>query len=501
MDPFAASAPHDFNERLGDRGKPQLPPAAGFLALPISVALVESEAERAFLKFCRGAGMRPVQAPLVMNRKVLDTFAPRRDLIEARLSNDSLTDSSNEYEGLVLPPETTLDLLVRVASETETLTFPLHTSQLSRVYRAEALSENDPGRSRGFAQANIDIIRDKPVSFTQQCAEDVELVIRIHDALNAILEKIDKRSERIESPRTLFRISNRLLIEGISLTFGFHEHKDIQAIVVALDTVPRKTTYTEFESQLKLILGDKMQIGNLCISVKMASMLWELRKIEGNSKKIGLQLAKLDRTLSEISNGEGQKVFNNGVNELLNVLARLETLSNYCGIKVKGDAGLARSCPIYRGLEFEVTWLGHEGLGSIAGGGRCDDVATQVAGGKTLTLVGGALGLTRIAKAIVDSKASQRITTADVILTTKRSVNDSDGFYFEKFRNISQEWKERDINVRTESYGLLPFRELVELAKKEGISFIYFIDVEELYDVEDNTIKKCSPQSFRLIES
>ena len=235
------------------------------------------------------------------------------------------------------------------------LLFPFKRSQIGKVYRGERAQR---GRFREFYQCDIDIICKEKMSVNY----DAEVI--------AVIYSIFKE---LSFGDFTLRISNRNLISGI---IGGLKLGDKADEIMALIDRAEKITPTEFEDQANnLELGDKIEI---------------IKKFINCRGDIDNVLIKL----KDIANIINNEQFILGINELE---ALGFTLLNM-GVDAKNicfDMLIVRGLDYYTGTVFETSLNDFKQIGSIASGGRYDNLCGYYSKEKLMG-VGASIGLTRL---------------------------------------------------------------------------------------------------------
>jgi histidyl-tRNA synthetase len=226
------------------------------------------------------------------------------------------------------------------------LPIPFKRYEINRVWRAD---KPQKGRYREFYQCDVDIIG------TESILAELELAQIIVESLKALgFEDF------------VVKVNDRRLINSIldSLTIPSEKTTECIRILDKLEKIGVEAVRNEY-SELGL---DKVQIDELC----------RLLELTGESLEVLEKLAKYDTSnLIEFFN-----------------LTKEAGIDKY----VKFDLGLARGLDYYTGLIFE-TVVNNTGLGSVAGGGRYDNLCGAFSKQK-FSGVGIALGFDRLVDAL-----------------------------------------------------------------------------------------------------
>jgi histidyl-tRNA synthetase len=263
----------------------------------------------------------------------------------ARLQDGGLTD-------MALPFDRTVPLALYVARHINEITFPLKRYDISFSFRGE---HAQAGRFRAFIQADVDIVdRDRNLLDDASC-----------------MAAVIKGLKSLEIPPFLVMLNHLDISKGILKFFNVEErlYPDVLRLVDKLD----KLTEEQILKEGMDILSGK--------SKSDIKSLIENFSYKGDFKKFPL-LNKMD---------EAGKI---GVKELEHVLFLLEMH----GVKETAfSPAMVRGLDYYTGIIFETFLIGSEKYGSIASGGRYDDlVSTFLKRSESIGGVGGSIGLTRL---------------------------------------------------------------------------------------------------------
>jgi len=229
------------------------------------------------------------------------------------------------------------------------LTFPFKRYQMQPVWRADRPQK---GRYREFYQCDVDVIGSNSL------LNEAELLQITHEIFT-----------QLGIPVTI-KINNRKILAGIAEML--HEEDKITEICTAIDKL------------------DKIGCEKVCeelidrgISVEAVNKLQPCFKILGSNKE---KLEKLYDMFTNIAIGQ------KGVAEIKQLLQYAQLLQLNTSVEL--DITLARGLNYYTGTIFEVK-ANDIVMGSIAGGGRYDDL-TGIFGLKNMSGVGISYGIERI---------------------------------------------------------------------------------------------------------
>ncbi len=237
--------------------------------------------------------------------------------------------------------------IARIVASRLDLPKPIRFYYIQPVWRYE---EPQKGRFREFWQAGIELIG------VGDPAGDAEVIAIAHEALkSAGLQEFE------------VRVSHRSVVEDLLLSTGLPKDRINDALRV-LDKLEKR--------------GREYVVEEL--------------------SRLGANRSRVEKLLEELpSAGLDVDVKYDTGSEGLKFLARtIDILESSYGIKAKVDFGIVRGLEYYTGLVFEVkTPLGGE-VGSVAGGGRYDDLISSL-GGPRIPATGMAIGVDRLIEVLV----------------------------------------------------------------------------------------------------
>lgn len=245
--------------------------------------------------------------------------------------------------------------LARVAA-TNTFPKPFKRYAFAPVWRYE---EPQKGRFREFWQADIDIIGSNSMR------ADAEILTVAREAILAL---------GFKNPKII--LNNRKILDALAAKLGIEKKKE--AVFRLLDKIDKAGEKKVREELCKLIGKDKTK---------------ELLKIleTKGSNKAKLEVAK--------------KISKEGAAELEEILA-------LCSFPVEINLALVRGLGYYTGPTFEIK--ADESIGSIAGGGRYDDLLGIY--GRADYATGISLGIERIIALLKERQTNSKKTYTQVFV-------------------------------------------------------------------------------------
>ena len=293
------------------------------------------------------AGFSMLDLPAIERAEVL-TDKDNWDEIETQmfLFQKGDTKMGLRYDG-------TVGLARYVAGHLNDLVFPFRASQFSKRYRGERAQR---GRYREFYQMDLDIMGINSLSTNY----DAEIISVINRALESVSEFIGP-SEALVGSRPFW-----------DALFDYLELNDEQKkeVFVLVDK-KEKMGDDDFAEGLTDTIGNKDK-----------ERLIKLVFTDGYKQFVN-KSAKLDAAIDE--------------------LTRFMSLLKDMGVKnAKIDLSVTRGLAYYTGLVFEFKLLDHPELGTAAGGGRYENLASKFSKTKIVG-VGAAIGFSRIFASMLEN--------------------------------------------------------------------------------------------------
>ena len=312
-----------------------------------------------------------------------------------------------------------------VVNNKNDISFPFKRYQMQNVWRADRPQK---GRYREFYQCDADVIGSNSL------LNEIELI-----------QLCDEIFSDLDIPNIQILINNRKILSAmIEMMFASDLFDEF---VIILDKI------------------DKIGIEN----VKK-----ELLKIGVNQEKIDTLDKFLNiQNISELSSLIGNSsIGQEGISEINFIFNRIEKL----GLKnsnIKFDISLARGLNYYTGAIFEVK-SSDVGIGSIAGGGRYDDL-TSIFGLDNVSGVGISFGIDRIYLVMEELAVfPQNIDVSSKVLLLNFGENES-----EYCLKLLQELRKNKINSE-----LYPSNDKIKkqmnYANNKGVQFVIMVGEDEI---------------------
>ena len=298
-------------------------------------------------------GYQEIETPLIERTEVLLAKAggdTEKQIYKLIKTGDKSIESADQ----ALRFDHTVPLARYVVEYENNLTFPFKVSQLGPNFRGERAQK---GRFREFYQCDIDCLGRNTLSY----AYDADVIATLLDAI---------ASFDLDTP-VLARISNRKILTGLLEYLQLTDKStEILSIIDHAEKVTPEQTKVSFEE--------------LPLDEPTVRKLLAFFNLQGPRSNVVKQLANL-----EIDN----PTFKQGLTELDQVLYLLE--SQGLESQIEADLKIVRGLDYYTGTVFEFILKDHRNIGSIAGGGRYDNL-TKHFSDQSFPGVGGSIGHTRL---------------------------------------------------------------------------------------------------------
>jgi histidyl-tRNA synthetase len=384
-------------------------------------------------------GYAPIETPAMENIETLiGKYGQEGDRLIFKVLNsgdflskttiDNTTTSkslSKDISDKALRYDLTVPFARFVVNNKNEITFPFKRYQMQNVWRADRPQK---GRFREFYQCDADVIGSKSL------LNEIELIQLCDDIFTSL-----------NIPNIQILINNRKILSAMIELMSASEYFD--QFVIILDKI------------------DKIGVEN----VKK-----ELIKLGLDFEKINLLDNFLNiKNINDISSLVNQtELGNKGVEELDFILKLIKNL----GLKsseLKFDISLARGLDYYTGSIFEVKSL-DVNIGSIAGGGRYDDL-TSIFGLKDVSGVGISFGIDRIYLVMEElGLFPTDIDTSSKVLFL--NFGEIEANYCFKYLN-----ELRENNISSELYpNNDKIKKQMNYANNKGVQFVVMIGEDEM---------------------
>jgi histidyl-tRNA synthetase len=329
--------------------------ASGLRDLPPSVMLPRERALAAFRETFASFGFLPIETPHIERMEVLTGKGAGSDEVLRQIFE--VTNKGGTPGELALRFDLTVPLARFIARNVDQLGVPFKRYAIGSVFRGERPAK---GRFREFVQCDFDTVG------TEGPVADAETAHVIHQALS-----------RAGVPAFTIALNNRKVLDGLLDSLGVAAKSG--AVLRVLDKyqkVGREGVIKEWTSSAT---------GEPILTPDQAAKVLEFAEQgRGGSEVLDRAEASLDVSPRALD----------GIKNLREVTSMLDA----AGVgreSITIDLGLARGLDYYTGIVYETTVKGWERYGSVASGGRYDNLASLFTSRK-LPGVGASIGLDRL---------------------------------------------------------------------------------------------------------
>jgi len=288
-----------------------------------------------------------------------------------------------DSEKLALRYDLTVPLCRWIASNKSTIKSSIRAARIGKVYRRDTPRMNR-GRYREFYQCDLDIVRMAPPTNVS------DLVIDDCEVINMVCSVLT----RLEVGQFIVRINNRRIFDSVCLACGVPEDK-FQEVGSAVDKLDKKS-WCEVRQEM---------VGEKGISPESADKIYEYLKLKGPIMDVYKSLAGDELLKGNETAQQALEDFKLLV-ELLEAYGWLEVcqcdmsmvrgLAYYTGFIMEAnltrkEVNKLRPLAIAAGLEPEAV-----DVGSIAGGGRYDELVSKFRKDLQCPCTGASIGFGRI---------------------------------------------------------------------------------------------------------
>jgi histidyl-tRNA synthetase len=334
-------------------------------------------------------GFQPVETPHIERMEVLTGKGAGSDEVLRQIFE--VTNKGGTPGELALRFDLTVPLARFVAKHIDELGTPFKRYAIGSVFRGERPAK---GRFREFVQCDFDTIG------TESALADAETAQVIHDALAAA-----------GVPDFTITLNNRKILDGVlqSLELSGRSGLVLRSID-KLAKIGRNGVSDE--------LCRAAESGGAGLTSEQATQILDFIEAGRGAGEV------LDRAQIQLQNSPSAQ---EGIANLQTVLNFLQAAKLPEG-RVAIDLGLARGLDYYTGVVFETTINGWEKFGSVASGGRYDNLASLFTP-RRLPGVGASIGLDRLLALLEEAgKLSSRATMAPVLVANFQGTNPAVAF-------------------------------------------------------------------------
>lgn len=426
-------------------------PISGFLEFTPEVQLRYEELLNGLRKLYSSHGFVPIDTPVVERLEILAAKGGDVDkeiyaITRARSNDDDDSDAS-----VALRYDLTVPLARYVAQHFNEIAFPFKRFHIGNCFRGERPQD---GRYRQFTQADIDIINpdNVPLSF------DADIPLIVDSALKVI--GIDNY---------VFRISNRKILSGYLTGL---EIQDLQSATRILDKIDK--------------IGKDGVIESLCGELNLdADKAEKVVQIAG--------ISSIDSSFVEevLALGVNNSLLTEGLEDLKYVMDRLQSSVNNRG-QFLVDLSITRGFDYYTGTVYEVKWNDHPSIGSIAAGGRYEDLAGSYIR-KKLPGVGMSVGLSRIFGKLVQTNAIDvsRKSPTNILVAWEEGVDEM------SLHALAEKLRAKGINVEV-YFKSDKIQKQLNYANRKAIQYVIFPQQNEIKDLIKEEQTAFDLEAFQL---
>lgn len=281
------------------------------------------------------------------------------------------TDSGGREVGLRF--DLTVPLARFAAQHIGELGVPFKRYHIATVWRGE---NTQRGRYREFMQCDFDTIG------TTEVAADIETILAVHDVLDAI-----------GLQRFTIAINSRQILTGVLAAVGAQDHS--ASVLRSLDKL-QKVGPAKVQAEL---------VDSVGLSADAAGRILAMAELSGAPAEM---LAKLRDQVA------GSEPAQAGIERLATVFGAVAA-AGVAPERVRLDPSIARGLDYYTGLVLETTLDDLPQIGSVASGGRYDDLA-QLYSSQQLPGIGASLGLDRLLAAMEELQLIEAVRTPAEVL-------------------------------------------------------------------------------------
>ncbi|OGE79845.1 MAG: histidine--tRNA ligase [Candidatus Doudnabacteria bacterium RIFCSPLOWO2_01_FULL_48_57] len=399
--------------------KKDLQTLKGFRDFLPGQALAREEVFKKIRAVFQKYGFLPLETPVLEYKEILSgKYGEESEKLMYQFKDRGERDVAMRYD-LTVP-------LARVVAQYQNdLAMPFKRYQIAPVWRAD---NTQKGRYREFYQCDVDVIGSSSI------IADAEVIA----ALAAALTELDLTE-------FIIRLNNRKLLDAILKNMGLAKGKIVEAIR-AIDKLDKIGEEKVREDLALLGLGT------------------EKRKELFEILNLGLEGADdIEKKLMDYE-GAGE-------------LAQLVEILLDWGVKnFRIDLGLARGLDYYTGTIFEIILPDAPQYGSIAGGGRYDNLVGMFSG-KPIPAVGGSIGVDRLLSALEELELIKYDLVSDVLVCNLEE--DLEEEYLRVVKDL------RDANIKVDFY-YTPDKldKQLKYANKKNINFVVIIGPDEAKNAE-----------------
>jgi len=321
--------------------------------------------------------------------------------------------------------------IARIVATKPEIPKPIRFYYVAPVWRYE---EPQRGRLREFWHAGVELIGSKYVE------GDAEVIALMYRAL-----------KNVGLDNVIVKLGERRIAEALADKVGVKSYKkdDFFRAIDKLDKLG--------------IEGVIQWLTKIGLSKSQIELVIDFITIKGSNED---KLSKAQEILDSEKASEAIK----GLEELITLL-----IEGYCLPKdsLIVDFGIVRGLAYYTSLVYEAIVPDVTEVGSVAGGGRYDDLIKLV-GGPNLPATGMAIGVERVIEALLIKEKVKIETTNDIVLVAPTSLD-----IYKEALKIAEKLRNNNIPVQC-NVMRRKLASLLEHADKVGVPYTIIVGPREL---------------------
>jgi len=333
--------------------------ASGLRDIPPAVMIPRERMLSTFRKTFGLFGFVPIETPHIERMEVLTGKGAGSDEVLRQIFD--VTNKGGTPGELALRFDLTVPLARFVSKHVNELGTPFKRYAIGSVFRGERPAK---GRFREFVQCDFDAVG------TESAVADAEIAQVLYSALSSA-----------GVPAFTVTLNNRKILDGLLDTLGVADKTG--PVLRALDKLA-KVGREKVLAELQRGEGEGAEARALLSPEQAAHVLGFVEQGRGGTEI-------LDRAREQLG---GHPRAAEGIDNLRTIFGLLDA-AGVPADRLKIDLGLARGLDYYTGVVFETTIDGWERFGSVASGGRYDNLASLFTDRK-LPGVGASIGLDRL---------------------------------------------------------------------------------------------------------
>lgn len=361
--------------------------ASGLRDLLPATMIARERALAAFRESLAGFGFVPIETPHIERMDVLTGKGAGSDEVLRQIYE--VTNKGGERGELGLRFDLTVPLARFVAKHVNELGRPFKRYAVGSVFRGERPAK---GRFREFLQCDFDIVG------TESPLADAEIIQAVHQAL-----------DRIGVPAFTIAVNHRQILGGLFRRLGLADRSG--RLLRALDKLAK--------------------VGREKVIAEMVGQEVEPEEDPSPAPDRGISLEQAGTILDFVAQGQGGvetlRVIEPQLDGDAEALAGVAALRDLFELAAAGgvprtalrvDVGLARGLDYYTGMVLETTVDGWERFGSVASGGRYDNL-TRLFTDQPMPGVGASIGLDRLLALLDEAGRAPGAATAVPVLVAQ----------------------------------------------------------------------------------